>query len=171
MRKLTLWLLLLALLGVPLAGFAEIECICGLESCSCFIQEGDEGIAVEGVIDALAAQGYLHSSKFAAFNKDVQSAVIKLQQKFGLPETGMIDDDTLSCLLWGMTAEELDDDDPKLLATLVWVPTDGGKRAHLKEECSGMHAPRLMTLRNAVTLGIAPCGRCAKSLKLLLDSK
>lgn len=57
MRKLS-WLALL-LCALACAAYAEIPCQCGQPECLCFIQLGDEGMAVEAVQNALVAQGYL----------------------------------------------------------------------------------------------------------------
>jgi len=50
-----------ALMFLLLASFAaaEIPCQCNQTECTCFIQLGDEGPAVEFIQNALISQGYL----------------------------------------------------------------------------------------------------------------
>ncbi|MGN0746411.1 MAG: hypothetical protein ACI4ML_07045 [Aristaeellaceae bacterium] len=44
--------------------------------------------------------------------------------------------------------------------SLVWVPTNGGRKYHVKETCSGMEDPVQVTVSEAQRLGFEPCGRC-----------
>lgn len=87
-------------------------------------------------------------------------AVLRLQQANALPETGLMDDATLTLLLFGLSPDELDVSDPFSVGGPVWVPTDGGKRHHRKPSCSGMLDPRLVSQRNALAMDMLPCGRC-----------
>ena len=134
---------------------ADIPCICHKEKCTCFIQIGDEGIAVKGIGKALFEQGYLYHP-FTVFNESFEQAVKHFQEKQNLPVTGMLDDKTLTLLLWGEPTTPLDS------LNFVWVPTDGGKRAHIKPTCCQMLDPRLISAKNAEALGIKPCGICNK---------
>ena len=43
---------------------------------------------------------------------------------------------------------------------MVWIPTNGGKKYHCKETCSGMIKPKLVTVEEAKRLGFDACGRC-----------
>ncbi len=160
MRKITAVILSILLL-FPIAAQADIRCDCGLEECSCFLQLGDIGIAVEGLCRFLVDEDYLAPDKAVEiFNEDVYQAVLRVQEDFGLPLSGLVDDDTLTCLIWGMTAAELNAADPASNAALNWIPTDGGSRMHIKPECCSMIAPRMISIRNALRLGIEPCGIC-----------
>lgn len=139
---------------------AQIMCDCGQKECVCFIQMGDEGIAVKGIIKRLADQGYLKSGKGSTYNERVVDAVCAFQKDNGVQATGMMDDDTLTLLIWGMDAEALDRAKPKSNPGTVYVPTDGGKKRHKKPTCSGMYDPRKMSVRNAEALDIEVCKRC-----------
>lgn len=152
-----LLLALALLLAVP--ALAAIEDDCGQTPCVCFLQEGDEGIAVEGVTALLAAQGYL-PKKSATFTKNVTAAVVSYQSDNGLEKTGMLDDDTLTLLVFGKTSDELTAADGSSDPNTVWVPVNGGKKRHGKSTCSGMDHPRKMSVRNAEALGIEPCKKC-----------
>ena len=46
--------------------------------------------------------------------------------------------------------------------TLVWIPTNGGRKYHDKASCSGMIDPVQVTVGEAQRLGYEPCGRCYK---------
>ncbi len=158
--RLALFLLLLLSL-LPSAALASSRIIddCGESPCVCFLQEGDEGIAVKGVIKLLKKQKYLNGSP-SLFTSDVTKAVRKVQATYGLDETGFLDDDTLTCLIWGMTADELDEAKPSSDPDEVWVPTNGGKKRHRLPTCSNMLSPRKMSARNAEALGLDACKKC-----------
>lgn len=159
MRKLTAGLLMLCLLCS--AALAEITCICGNEACLCFIQLGDEGLAVEAIQEALKAQGYLAGNDDASvFDEKTQQATLAFQEANGLSPTGMMDDDTLTLLLWGLLPEALDQAEPAALGGAVWIPTDGGIKHHKRGSCCKMLDPRLVSQRNALLMGMEPCGRC-----------
>lgn len=140
---------------------AEIPCVCGMDKCQCFIQLGDEGMPVETIQNALVSQGYLAPNDDAsAFDEKTLQAVLKFQEAHHLPLTGMMDDETLTLLLWGVLPEDLGTLEPHSSSLIVWIPTDGGKRHHDTPTCSGMHDPRLVTQRNALVMNMLHCGRC-----------
>ena len=143
--------------------FAEIPCVCGLEHCTCFIQLGDGGFAMERIQHELIAQGYLESTHDAAiFDERTLNAVLRFQEANGLPQTSVLDDETLTLLLHGMLPDALDIADPLSNGRPVWIPTDGGIRRHAKSTCSKMSDPRRISVRNAEVLNMQPCGRCNK---------
>lgn len=159
MRKTLLIVLCACLIGCT--ALAEIPCVCGLTDCQCFIQLDDEGMAVEAIQNALVAQGCLAPNDDAsAFDDKTRQAVIAFQAAHELPTTGMMDDDTLTLLLWGMLPEELDAARPDTSSLPMWVPTDGGIRHHDKPTCSKMYDPRLVSQRNALAMNMLHCGRC-----------
>lgn len=131
---------------------AEILCDCSDYPCSCFIQLGDEGIAVKGVINLLNQQGYL-SSRGQVFDREVYEAVCLFQLDHHIIQSGVFDDETLSILISGRVQSAESDE-------IRWVPTDGGKKYHLRPTCSGMYDPRKISLENAEALGIEGCKRC-----------
>lgn len=156
-------LLLCALLGCPALARESVPpgCACGLTPCVCFLQAGDEGGAAEAVIIALKQQGYLALKHLkGVLSKDAASAVAAFQTERGLPATGLLDDDTLTRLLWGMTPEELNIARPDTAPDMVYIPTGGGTRRHAKPACSGMDSPRRVSVRNAELMGFLPCKRC-----------
>lgn len=144
---------LLCMLLLPTHVGAEIVCDCGKAQCSCFVQIGDTGIAVDRAIDLLSQQGYLSSSRISAFDDRVYNAVCEFQKDHALPQSGMLDDNTLTMLIWGKHMTEADNAE-------VWVPTDGGRKRHSKPSCSNMQDPRKMSAVNAQELGIEACKRC-----------
>lgn len=156
--------LLVLLLGLSLficTAHAEIPCGCVETACQCFIQLGDEGMAVEFIQNTLIEKGYLAPNDDAsAFDEKTQQAVIAFQQANDLPPTGMMDDDTLTLLLWGMLPEALDEAHPETSSLVMWIPTDGGIRHHDTPTCSKMYDPRLVSQRNALAMGMLHCGRC-----------
>lgn len=102
-------------------------------------------------------KGYLNSDG-ETFDSEVEEAVMAFQKDCGLEQTGMLDDDTLSFLVFSESAAQLDARGTDGRA--VWVPTNGGKKRHSKATCSGMDNPRLISVRNAEQLGVEPCKRC-----------
>ena len=166
MKRLLTWTVLLVMLlpaGVSLAeGKSFIECTCIGDDCVCFIHSGDEGGAVSQIIQRLIDEKYLpKSTPKNMFTEQVESAVMKFQKDHELEITGMMDDDTLTLLLWGMLPEELDlTKGSKNDCTTVFIPTDGGKKRHRKETCSKMSDPRKVSVRNAEWLGFEPCKKC-----------
>lgn len=140
---------------------------CGNRDCTCFIQLGDTGNFVKGIIKCLKEQGYLGQKvRVGQFTEEVEAAVIRFQKDGGLPPTGTMDDDTLTLLVWGMLPLELDEvmpvarGVPSTYPDMVYVPTDGGKRRHGKPDCSGMYNPRKVSIRNADRIGFKACKIC-----------
>ncbi len=159
MRKIFMALIILCL-SVSIAG-AEIPCRCGLDDCTCFIQFGDGGVPVEFIQNTLTAQGYLAAKDdHTLFDEPTLQAVLRFQREHGLPETGMMDDETLTLLLWGMLPDELDKARPDTSRLEMWVPTDGGIRHHIDQFCCGMYDPRLVSQRNALSMDMHHCGCC-----------
>lgn len=150
------------LLAAVLSGAAcadTLACDCGERFCECFIQLEDEGYPVGLVLELLGRRGYLKKPG-KTFNEKAERAVLAFQKDYGLEQTGMIDDLTLSCLVQGVRPGKLrstEDSD-----YLGWVPTDGGKKWHIKPTCSKMSDPRKMSLENAIQIGMDDCDRCAK---------
>lgn len=72
----------------------------------------------------------------------------------------MLDDDTLTLLLWGMLPSALDQAEPASSKLPMWIPTDGGIRHHDLKTCSNMLDPRLVSQRNALAMEMLHCGRC-----------
>ena len=152
MRK---WLVILILIGICTAAYAEIPCQCAQAPCLCFIQLGDEGPAVEFIQNALITQGYLSAKEDAStFDARTVQAVQRFQTDHSLPPTGVMDDETLTLLLWGMLPEELDQTQPLTSTLPVWIPTDGGIRHHDTKSCSQMFDPRLVSQRNALLMNM-----------------
>ncbi len=140
-----------------------IQCDCLSDNCSCFIQKGDEGGAVERIIDKLIEGKYLpRDTPHDIFSEDIEAAVINFQNDNGLEKTGMLDDDTLTLLLWGVLPEKLDILHPETLSqcNTVYIPVHGGKKRHLSEKCSKMENPKKVSDRNAEKLGFDPCKKC-----------
>ena len=46
--------------------------------------------------------------------------------------------------------------------TMVWIPTNGGKKYHKDSTCSGMKNPRQVTIEEAQNRGFTPCKNCYK---------
>ena len=154
------WLLLFCSLFSGISA-AEIPCQCSQRNCVCFIQQGDAGPAIEFIQNTLITRGYLTPNDDASdYDAKTVSAVMRFQQDNGLSPTGMMDDETLTLLLWGMLPEELDAAQPGSSTVVVWIPTDGGIRHHDLETCSGMYDPRLVSQRNALAMNMFHCGRC-----------
>lgn len=156
----TLLLALALLLTVP--ALAVIEDDCGQIPCVCFLQLGDEGIAVEGVTRLLAEREYL-ATEHVRFSSGVMKAVIFFQAENDLTQTGTMDDDTLTLLIFGMMSDALTEADDSLSPEPVWVSVNGGEKWHLNPICSGMEHPRKLAKRNAIALGIESCELCARS--------
>jgi len=154
------------LLGLNAAA-SELPCeYCQQHPCNCYIQLGDGGPAIEYIQHALISQGYLHSSNDAyLFDNDTLDAICRFQSAYELPVTGMLDDNTLTLLLWGVSPEELDILEPLTNGRFVWLPTDGGIRRHLKSTCCNMFNPRRVSVRNADLMNFMPCGKCNRGGK------
>lgn len=142
---------------------SHIRCDCMTDQCQCFIQYGDEGKAVQKIVDILIEKKYLpKGTPGGLFSADVEKAVMEFQRDHDLEATGMMDDPTLTLLLWGMTPEQLDREKPEtvFVCRTVYIPTDGGKKRHLDDTCSRMSDPRKVSERNAERLGFDLCKRC-----------
>ena len=155
----------LMLCTISVCAAAEIPCQCGREACLCFIQLGDEGTAVEFIQNTLVDKGYLAPRDDAsAYDEKTVAAVKRFQEDNNLAPTGMMDDTTLTLLLWGMLPEELDAAQPGSIGAPVWIPTDGGTKHHREVDCAPhlftINDPRLVSHRNAMALGFAACGIC-----------
>ena len=136
-----------------------IPCNC-IGHCVCFIQKDDEGNFVKAIIKELIKKNYLpKKTPTGRFTDDVEKAVKQFQSDHQLEQTGMMDDDTLTILLWDMTPNELDKITSPHDAKTVFIPTDGGKKRHIKETCSGMEDPRKVSIRNADIVGFDACKR------------
>ncbi len=159
-RKVIVFLIVLLLTITPSLAdeFSNsfIPCDCRGE-CTCFIQLGDEGNFVKYIIKELVKKKYLtKKTPTGVFSKDVEDAVKKFQADNNLEKTGMMDDDTLTQLIWNMTPNELDKVMPYLRTEQVFIPTDGGKKRHKNQSCSGMLDPRKVSIRNAEKVGFSP---------------
>ena len=161
-------------------GSSYIRCDCNNYPCTCFIQYGDEGGFVAVIIQYLQEQGYVDKkTPTSFFSEEIEQAVIQFQHDNGLDCTGMMDDGTLTLLLWGMTPETLDKRNPlrsgapETYPDTVYIPTDGGRKRHKKPTCSGMYDPRKVSIRNAAKAGFDPCGKkgCQKDAEKSLHSK
>ena len=148
-------------------GASHIPCDCGQEPCACFIQIGDSGSFVAGIIDRLIDQGYLETGmEKNSYSRTVEAAAGRFQQDHGLPQTGMMDDDTLTLLIWGVLPEALDArqpverDRPETYPDMVYVPTDGGQKRHSNPDCCDMYDPRKVSIRNAARMGYDACEKC-----------
>ena len=155
-------IVLVALFSASVSAFAHIPCMCDNppDKCTCFIQLGDKGLAVEKIIQRLKAKGYLKKiKKKKEFTPDVKEAVLKFQADHGLERTGWMDDETLDALL----SDVLPGKGVKLSSLyrdgIYYVPTDGGIRFHSDPTCSGMYHPRMISGTNARLLGLEHCGK------------
>ena len=166
LKQLAIVLLLISFIMPAQSAKAEsksyIHCDCLFGRCTCFIQQGDEGGAVKIIIQKLIEKGYLSKgTKKSIFSGIVENAVIKFQADNNLEQTGMMDDDTLTLLLWGIMPEELDKSyGSDAECKTVFIPTDGGKKRHSNDRCSRMEDPRKVSDRNAEKLGFDPCKKC-----------
>ena len=143
MRYMVLFLLLAVFLmtgTAQAAGRSYIPCDCAGAACQCFIQLGDTGSAVNQIISILIEKGYLASDASASsYSTAVEAAVKQFQSDHLLPASGVMDDDTLTLLLWGLPPEKLDESNSAVQT--VYIPTDGGRKRHLKATCSSMYNP------------------------------
>ena len=142
MRRLLAILLLFML--APSAGSAsdKIFCDCEETACICFIQKGDEGPYVSAVIKLLKSKGYCEAwQKVSILDEGAVQGIIALQKKHDLPQTGMLDDETLTLLIFDMLPDALDAADPLSCGDYNWIPTDGGKKRHIDSLCCNMYAP------------------------------
>lgn len=163
-KKLTILLIVLQLIMIS-ATIADkfsnsyIPCDC-IGKCTCFIQLDDEGNFIKAIIKELIKKNYLpKKTPTGRFTETVEKAVKQFQSDHQLEQTGMMDDDTLTLLFWNMTPNELDKITSPNDAKTVYVPTDGGKKRHKKDTCSGMEDPRKVSIRNAEYAGFDACKR------------
>ena len=161
-----LFLILPVFLLIPLWAHAEITCQCSQDPCLCFIQPGDEGFAVQRIQHALVTQGYLTSGNYTSglYDSETHDAILRFQTANGLPANGVMDDATLTLLLWSMLPDKLSSVSPLSNAYAVWIPTDGGKKYHAVVNCRPqlftILNPRIISVRNAEYLGFDPCKIC-----------
>ncbi len=160
-RLLSFCIVLITLFSISIHAYAHIPCRCNNppDQCTCFIQLGDKGLAVERIILKLKNKGYLKkSAKKGVFNQEVRQAVIQLQKDHNLECTGWRDDETLDALLYGVLPDESAKHTKSFWDGIYYVPTDGGIRFHSDPACCGMHYPRMISGVNAVSLGLQHCG-------------
>ncbi len=118
-------------------------------------------MAVEAIQHALINAGYLAPNQDAsAYDLARSLGVITFQEAHDPSPTGMMDDETLTLLLWNMTPEELDQAMPFSIGRFVLGPDGRRQKRHVQSTCSRMPDPRLVSVRNAQQMGMVPCGRC-----------
>lgn len=165
--RLCRFLCILLLVTLPFSAFAEIKCVCKEDPCICFIQEGDASPVIAGALRLLEEKGYItldkvqQSAVSCLLNEKAAAAVRAFQRDQALPETGQLDDETLTRLIFGLSPAELSNAKPDLSAAAVWIPVKGGTEYHLDPACCAMIHPRLITQRNAEALKIDKCGLCS----------
>ena len=116
----------------------------------CFLQLNDGGMSIKKIIAKLVDNGYLKKGyKSPVFSEEMQQAVIKFQGDHDLKCTGVMDNETLTLLLHNRKESNN--------LSLVFIPTDGGKKYHGNPYCSGMTYPRIVTVENALALGYTQC--------------
>lgn len=174
-RLLAFFITLVVFSSITIHSYAYIPCMCNNppDQCTCFIQLGDKGLAVERIIENLIKKGYLKvSDNMKEFTPDVKQAVIKLQADNGLDCTGWMDDETLDALLFDILPDESEKHSENYWNTICFVPTDGGKRHHADPTCSDMLNPRMISRVNAESLGIRGCGKntCSRCFPLTYSS-
>ncbi len=148
-------------------GKSHIPCTCGQDPCTCFLQEGDRGGMVRAAALALRREGYLaKKGPTLIFTDQIRQAVVSFQQDHALTVTGMLDDETLTWILWGVSASDLDAQMPAARRQLqtytetVWISSEGGSKRHGSADCSGMRHPRRVSIRNAAKAGYGACLKC-----------
>ena len=173
-------IMLIVLSSLIESAFAHIPCQCKNppDQCTCFIQLGDKGYAVNKIISVLQSKGYLGKlNKNSEFTPEVKQAVLKFQTDHSLESTGWMDDETLDALLEGILPDKKAKNSKEIWDNTFWdticyIPTDGGEKHHANPFCSDMLNPRLMSRQNAMSLGILPCGKktCTQSSYLTYSS-
>ena len=161
-RILIVLILLTFLSSLIERAFAYIPCMCNNppDQCACFIQLGDQGLAVQLIIEVLQERGYLQKTdKKKEFTPEVRQAVIKFQKDQNIECTGWMDDDTLSLLLTNRLPKPSVKYEEVRWRDICFVPTDGGQKYHTNPACSDMYNPRLITRLNAELLGMDHCGK------------
>jgi len=161
-KKMLAGVLALMMLTLVCSGaLALVRHDCKEKNCVCFIQKGDKGPGVTSIARRLKAMGYLQTDKNVnTFTAEVDEAVRAFQKDRRLKTDGLMTDNTLTWLLYGLSASDMDREYPLSDGRQVWVPTDGGTRFHTRVDCSGMTYARKLSLRNALALGFEPCSRC-----------
>lgn len=143
----------------PACAYIPCQCDNPPDQCTCFIQLGDKGPAVKGIIEKLQEIGYLgRSVKKKEFTPEVKQAVIQFQKDNNLKCTGWMDDDTLNVLLRSVLPDKSVKYAKWHWNVIFFVPTDGGIRYHGDPSCCDMHNPRMISAANAESLGIHFCG-------------
>lgn len=165
-RLIIIVFLILMLLGAHAQEEADMfACRCGEEKCVCFLQEGDIGPATEGVIRLLKDRGYLaalHSR--GVFDEEVTLAVKAFQKDSDLEETGMLDNDTLTMLIFGeLPGAGVFEAEGEWVQ--LWIPTDGGICRHEDPTCCNIKNPRIISERNAAALMMEACEICMPGQK------
>lgn len=124
-----------------------------------YIQYGDTGLPIGWLQDCL---GVTERQRYGAgndttpwFGDETYAALDEFQRSYGLPSTGVFDDETLYLLLDPSYSAQDGYSDP-----LVWIPMYGGERYHANYWCSGLIEPRQMPVSCAEALGFTPCKRC-----------
>ena len=121
------------------------------------------GDNVKSLQKSLISLGYLKGKADGVFGSKTEEAVKKFQKDNNLEPTGMLDDDTLTLLIWDMLPEKLDrvmplvSGKPSTYPDTVYIPTDGGKKRHATRECCNMEDPRKVSIRNAEEIGFDAC--------------
>ncbi len=160
-RLLAFLIVLVSLFSTIISAYAHIPCVCDNppDQCTCFIQLGDKGYAVERIIARLKKIGYLGKSvKKTEFTPEVKQAVLQFQRDYNLECTGWMDDETLNALLSDVLPDEKVKYPKSHWDGIYYVPTDGGKRYHADPTCCDMYNPRMISGVNAECLGIHFCG-------------
>lgn len=152
---------LILLLSITVHASAHIPCLCNNppDQCTCFIQLGDKGLAVERIIARFKDIGYLgKSTKKKEFTPEVKQAVLQFQKDNNLECTGWMDDETLDALLRDVLPDASSRHSVHYWDGIYYVPTDGGIRFHSDPYCSDMNNPRMISGVNAECLGLKHCG-------------
>ena len=160
-RFLAFFVVLVSLFSTIVSAYAHIPCVCDNppDQCTCFIQLGDKGYAVERIIARLKKIGYLKKSvPKTEFSPEVKQAVLQFQKDNNLDSTGWMDDETLNALLLDVAPDEKVKYPKSHWDGIYYVPTDGGKRYHANPTCCDMYNPRMISGVNAECLGIHFCG-------------
>ena len=156
-RLLAFFITLVVFSSITIHSYAYIPCMCNNppDQCTCFIQLGDKGLAVERIIKVLIDKGYLKKrDNKKEFTPAVKQAVIKFQTDNDLECTGWMDDETLDALLFDVLPDESEKHSKDFWYGIYYVPTDGGIRFHSDPSCCDMLNPRMISGVNAVSLGL-----------------
>ena len=121
-------------------------------------------MAVEAIQHALINAGYLAPNQDAsAYDLARSLGVIAFQKAHDPSPTGMMDDETLTLLLWNMTPEELDQAMPFSIGRFVLGPDGRRQKCHVQSTCSKMPDPRLVSVRNAQQMAWPPADAAIKT--------